>query len=212
MWERKAYPSLKALGPWVEELLQRLDFMASWGKNGTPHVFWLSGFFFPQGFLTGIFQNHSRTHSVPIDKLSYDFIMAKETIKEITCKPRKGGCYITGLFLQGATWSKEKQSLEDPVPKELFSKMPLIHLLPVEDRQATKEGIYRCPVYKILTRTGTLSTTGHSTNFVCWIEIPSNKRTIYRNSLVSETNVQMKFADQDYWIRAGVACFLSLQY
>lgn len=73
-------------------------------------------------------------------------------------------------------------------------------------------GIYRCPVYKILTRTGTLSTTGHSTNFIFWIEIPSNKNTIFRQSLVSETNAILRFADQDYWIKAGVACFCGLNY
>jgi dynein heavy chain len=90
--------------------------------------------------------------------------------------------------------------------------MPAIHMLPVQHREIPTGGIYRCPVYKVLTRTGTLSTTGHSTNFVTWIEIPSNKETIFRASLVSETNAQINFCDQDYWIKAGVACFCALRY
>ena len=53
---------------------------------------------------------------------------------------------------------------------------------------------------------------GHSTNFVTWIEIPSREKTIFRSSLVSETNAQIKFCDQDYWIKAGVACFCALRY
>jgi len=90
--------------------------------------------------------------------------------------------------------------------------MPVIHMLPEQNRPEKQSGIYRCPVYKILTRTGVLSTTGHSTNFVTWIEIPSDKRTVYRSSLVSETNAQVKFCDNDYWVKAGVACFCALKY
>jgi dynein heavy chain len=211
-WEKKAYPSLKALSSWVDDLLERVRFLSNWVKNGIPSVFWLSGFFFPQGFLTGTLQNHARQFQIAIDSLSFEFIMCKENQEEIFKKPEQGGCYMTGLFIEGARWDKNTHSLMDPLPKELFAKMPVIHLLPIKDRQAPQNGIYRCPVYKILTRTGTLSTTGHSTNFVFWIEIPSNKTTIFRNSLVSETNLQIQFADQDYWIKAGVACFLSLRY
>lgn len=52
-------------------------------------------------------------------------------------------------------------------------------------------GIHPRPHHQILTRTGVLSTTGHSTNFVFWIEIPSNKADTFRASLVSETNKQV---------------------
>ncbi|DBA03742.1 TPA: hypothetical protein N0F65_004159 [Lagenidium giganteum] len=211
-WEKKSYPSLKALSSWVDDLLERVKFLSTWVRDGIPVVFWLSGFFFPQGFLTGILQNHARQFNMPIDSLSFSFVMFPDAPEDLTSKPHLGGCYTTGLFIEGARWDRATYSLIDPAPKELFSKMPVIHLLPIRDRQAPVSGVYRCPVYKILTRTGTLSTTGHSTNFVFWIEIPSNKATIFRNSLVSETNLQIQFADQDYWIKAGVACFLSLRY
>lgn len=71
--------------------------------------------------------------------------------------------------------------------------MPLIHFVPVINRKKPESGIYNCPVYKTLVRNGTLSTTGHSTNYVLDIELPS-----------SETEAK--------WVRAGVACFLALKY
>ncbi|OQR83181.1 sporangia induced dynein heavy chain [Achlya hypogyna] len=211
LWEAKAYPSLKPLTSWVADLLDRLHFIAKWIDTGIPIVFWISGFFFPQGFMTGIIQNHARRQKLPIDTLSFQYVMLSQELADVTARPDEG-CYIYGLFLEGARWNKEAASLDDPFPKELFAKMPLMHLHPQQKRDAPTGGIYRCPVYKILTRTGTLSTTGHSTNFVMWIEIPSNRATIWRNSLVSETNAQVLFCDQEYWIKAGVACFCALRY
>merc|ERR1712188_145759 len=100
----------------------------------------------------------------------------------------------------------------DPKPKELYSSMPMMWFEPKQHRQQPETGIYVCPLYKILTRKGTLSTTGHSTNFVVWLDVPSNKSTIWRASLVSETNAQVLFCDQDYWIKSGVAAFCALRY
>ncbi len=42
----------------------------------------------------------------------------------------------------------------------------MIQLLPQADRKTPESGLYNCPVYKVVSRRGTLSTTGHSTNFV----------------------------------------------
>ncbi|TYZ63897.1 hypothetical protein PybrP1_001177 [[Pythium] brassicae (nom. inval.)] len=211
IWESKAYPSLKPLGPWVKDLLERLDFVARWVEHGIPAVFWISGFFFPQGFMTGTIQNHARRYKLPIDSLSFQFLMLRHEVHELATRPTDG-CYTYGLFIEGARWDKEAQALDEPLPRELFAKMPVIHLSPQPNREPPTGGIYRCPVYKILTRTGTLSTTGHSTNFVMWIEIPARNKAIWRNSLVSETNAQVLFCDQEDWIKAGVACFCSLRY
>jgi len=111
---------------------------------------------------------------------------------DIKEKP-KDGCLIYGMFLEGSRWDYQKHALAESKPKELYSDVPLIWLIPKEDRTPPKEGIYNCPIYKVLSRAGTLSTTGHSTNFVMFLEIPSLEH-------------------EDIWIRAGVAIFLALRY
>ncbi|CAN0068735.1 unnamed protein product, partial [Sphacelaria rigidula] len=38
VWQAKAYPSLKPLGPWFQDLLARLSFMSTWVERGIPPV------------------------------------------------------------------------------------------------------------------------------------------------------------------------------
>lgn len=38
VWQSKAYPSLKPLGPWYQDLLDRLAFMTNWVDHGIPPV------------------------------------------------------------------------------------------------------------------------------------------------------------------------------
>ena len=192
-WAAIGFLSMKPLASWIEDLNDRVNFLNNWYEKGTPIVFWISGFFFPQAFLTSTMQNMSRGKGIAIDKLSFEFVI-KDDLKwqDVTQKP-DAGCYCYGLYLEGCKWSDETHKLADSDPKKLFVELPLLHLLPVEDRVVPTTGIYKCPMYKVLSRTGTLSTTGHSTNYVVMMELPSAEA-------------------QEKWIRAGVACFLALKF
>lgn len=89
------------------------------------------------------------------------------------------GVYVFGIFLDGARWSDRGSVLKESKPKQLFDMMPVIHVLPVNRVQdalqqsgKSQAVLYLCPLYKTAERRGTLSTTGHSTNFVIAVSVP----------------------------------------
>lgn len=73
IWASKGFLSLKPLGSWIDDLILRVIFLKNWIDNGTPHIFWMSGLFFPQAFVTGSLQNFARKKAIAIDKLSFKF-------------------------------------------------------------------------------------------------------------------------------------------
>ena len=59
----------------------------------------------------------------------------------------KDGVYVSGIFLEGATWNFTGGYLEESRPMELISNMPIIHFKPVEGKRRQGKGFYTCPLY-----------------------------------------------------------------
>jgi len=196
MWHKVAYPSRKPLASWINDLIDRLAFMQKWVVEGAPPNFWISGFYFTQSFLTGCLQNYARKTGIAIDTLGYDFYVIKKENDpkcDITKAPADG-CYVYGLFLDGCRWDDDEMVLAEPLPKILNYNMSYIWLVPsVLDQIDKTKHEYLCPVYKTSRRAGTLSTTGHSTNFVLNMSLPMSKKHT-----------------QNHWIKRGVALLTQL--
>lgn len=130
------------------------------------------------------------------------------------------GVYTYGLFIEGCRWDPDIFLLNESLPKILFSPAPIMHFMPYRTADIPEYPHYKCPVYKtsdrrydshihlislicyvfssissslfcFLVYRGVLATTGHSSNFVCFINMPSDQ-------------------PESHWVERGVAMLTQL--
>lgn len=103
-------------------------------KFGSPPSYWISGLYFPQGFMTGCLQRHARKYSIPIDSLKVDFeltqiVLLQEEIAAVHAaisredhnayqglQKLEDGVYVHGLFLDAGRIDLNTGRLVDPIP------------------------------------------------------------------------------------------------
>ncbi|XP_045030294.1 dynein axonemal heavy chain 7 isoform X2 [Daphnia magna] len=196
VWKTASYPSLKPMRGYFSDLLERLQFFRSWYEDGQPVIFWLPAFYFPQSFLTGALQTTARKKRIPVDCLYHHCrVMSPQKVGNLDTPPEEG-VYVRGLYLVGARWDGDEESLTEQRPKVLWEEMPVLWLNPSEHLKGNNKQVanqpdesretYTCPLYRTSERRGELSTTGHSTNFVMSLELPTK-------------------IPHSHWIKRGVA-------
>jgi len=178
-----SYLSLKSLGSWVTDLVERLQFFGKWLEKGTMDSYWVSSFFFPQGFMTAALQTYARKNIIPIDTLVFRTNIREFNENQVKEIPEHG-VNIHGLFVQGARFRKK-------IYEHFVGFYRFYRLEPLQIKDHHPGNVYKCPVYKTSQRAGELSTTGHSTNFVLYLDLNTTE-------------------EADHWVRRGVALLCQL--
>ena len=113
------------------------------------------------------------------------FQVLKESVTELKKRP-ESGCYIYGLFVEGARWDEDKFELGESKPKELYTNMPVMWLIPAANRKQPDTGVYICPVYKTLTRAG--DTSYHTSCTCCMSSATLNTTSVQYMGPLKDTS------------------------
>ncbi|XP_066156829.1 dynein axonemal heavy chain 5 [Euwallacea fornicatus] len=151
-WLRISWESA-TLGFWYTELLERDVQFRGWCNHGKPNVFWMTGFFNPQGFLTAMRQDVTRAHKGwALDSVVLQNMVTRYNKEDIKEGPQEG-VYVHGLFLEGAGLDRRTGKLVESKPKVLYEQMPVIYIYSINTTAGKDPRLYECPIYRKPQRT-----------------------------------------------------------
>ncbi|MCQ2815655.1 MAG: hypothetical protein MJ252_00165 [archaeon] len=187
-WRQLAPETEKNLLNWLDHFNKRYIQYKDWLEKGEPKSMWLSGLHIPASYLKAIIQTTCRKKVWPLDKVStYTTVSKMISPDEVQDKPEYG-CYIHGMYLEGAEWNIEQGRLERQLPKKLICNMPLIQVIPAETSKIKLRNNFKTPVY-----------------------MTQNRNNIKGEGFVFEADLKT-FVHPNLWVLQGVAMVLNTVY
>ncbi|XP_067910592.1 dynein axonemal heavy chain 10 isoform X4 [Heterodontus francisci] len=147
IWRRLAPDTLKSLGNWMIHFKRRFDQYVLWVDESEPNVMWLSGLHIPESYLTALVQATCRKNSWPLDRSTlYTQVTKYQTADDVIERPGQG-CFISGLYMEGAAWDIDESCLIRSKPKELVIELPVLKVIPIEAHRLKLQNTLQTPVY-----------------------------------------------------------------
>jgi dynein heavy chain, axonemal len=123
------YKSQLSFHNWTCDFISRLHFIRDWytckyeSKATESFIFIdFSKLFSPEDLIPCVLMEASQQMNEPIENLELETIFISERQKNI---PERG-CYVTGLYLYGASFDSHKNALRSPKPSEICCKFPWV--------------------------------------------------------------------------------------
>ncbi|CAM9103575.1 unnamed protein product [Discosporangium mesarthrocarpum] len=185
IWRRLCPNTQKPLGSWMVHFSERHTQYEEWIAEGEPAVIWLSGLHIPESYLTALVQTACRVRHWPLDKSTlYTKVTTYKTKNDVPGK-LESGCYVCGLYLEGAAWDLEESCLVRQEPKVLVTELPVLQVIPIEASKLKLQNTFKTPVY-----------------------VTQDRRNAMGVGLVFEADLRT-FEHPSHWVLQGVALTLN---
>ena len=63
-------------------------------------------------------------------------------MKDITRRCCVAGCFVSGLYLEGAAWDHHRGCLMRQKPKQLIQELPVLKVIPIEAHRLKLQVVY----------------------------------------------------------------------
>jgi dynein heavy chain len=149
MWAKFAPTTTMKLTTWLSHFTMRHEQYVQWIQSGQLKVLWLSGLHFPQCYLSALLQTACRKNGWALDNTH---LHTEVTAYTADCSDLTStDCdetYISGLYLEGASWDLEKSQLTRQWSKNLLVELPIMKLVPIQKKSfESQQSLFRIPVY-----------------------------------------------------------------
>ncbi|KAL7295702.1 hypothetical protein TKK_0011053 [Trichogramma kaykai] len=149
--------------------------------NGTLPNEWAS----PETYLAALVQVSCRKNNWPLDRsVIYTSVSQYIKAEEVEERPEEG-CYVEGLYLEGARWDINENCLKRSRPKILIEELPILSVIPIESHRLKLLNTIKTPVYTT-----------------------SNRRNAMGVGLVFEADLRTR-EHTSHWILQGVCLVLN---
>ena len=136
MWKKLCPDTQKPLGSWVTHYTKRHEQYEGWIHTGESIVMWLSGLHIPESYLTALVQTTCRMRGWPLDKSTLYTVVTKYVSADGLAR-LDSGCYVHGLYLEGAAWDLDRGELRAQDPKVLVVELPIMQVRAINPLRTT---------------------------------------------------------------------------
>ncbi|XP_067124199.1 dynein axonemal heavy chain 10, partial [Centruroides vittatus] len=138
-WKKYSPPTQKSLGGWITHFCERYNQYQKWVASDELTVMWLSGLHFPNSYLISLIQAACHENNWSLDQCSLFTSVTKFTSDTEINEKMPIGSYISGLYLEGASWNEDSGLLEKAKYGELIQPMPILKIIPIENHRIKKQ-------------------------------------------------------------------------
>lgn len=148
----------------------------------------------PESYLTALVQATCRAKNWPLDKSTlYTRVTSYTQGSQLPAATSAegdtaSGCFVKGLFLEGASWDLQRGCLAPQRPKQLVEELPILQVIPIEASRLKLQNTFRTPVY-----------------------VTQSRRNAMGVGLVFEADLHST-EHASHWVLQGVALALNTDY